>query len=315
MDYQINRDMTADEVLGDMDLSGKRVLVTGAGAGLGLETCRVLAARGAHVVGAVRDMEKARLATATISAAAPDAFELVELDLASLDSVRRCADALLAAGEPFDVVICNAGVMATPEGRTNDGFETQFGVNHLGHFLLVNRIIGLLHSGSRIIMLSSMAHRMGDLDLDDPNFDRRPYDPWASYGGSKTANVLFAVELDRRLRDRGVRVAAVHPGVAFGTDLARHMREEDRAAFLNSKKDFHHRIKTMEEGAATTVWSAFVAPADEIGGRYSQDCRVVPVNDSSVTSNAGPRAYAMDPARATRLWTISEEMVGETFNP
>lgn len=314
MDYQIEQDQTTDDVLGDMDLTGKRVLITGVGAGLGLETCRAIAVRGAHVVGTVRDLAKGREAIAGFATSAPGGVELVEMDLASLQSVRRCADALLAAGQPFDVIIGNAGVMASPKGVTQDGFETQFGVNHLGHFLLVNRLVPLLHSGSRIVILSSMAHRMADIDLDDPNFERRPYDAWASYGGAKTANVLYVVELDRRLRERGVRVAAVHPGVVTDTSLTRHMSEDDFTAFVNSERDVHHRNKSIPEGAATTVWSAFVAPADAVGGRYSQDCRVSGVNDSPVVSNDGPRAYAVDPDRATKLWAISEQLVGETFD-
>lgn len=308
----MEKDQSTDDVLGTMDLTGKRVLVTGAGAGLGLETCRALAVRGAQVVGAVRDLEKGRAATAGLSGASAG-VELVELDLASLHSVRQCADALLGTGKPFDVIICNAGVMAAPKGVTKDGFETQFGVNHLGHFLLVNLLVPLLRSGSRVIVLSSMAHRMADLDLNDPNFEHRPYDKWVAYGGAKTANVLFAVELDKRLRGRGVRVAAVHPGVISDTSLKRHMNTEDFAGFANAEPDFHLRNKSIPEGAATTVWCAFVAQADEIGGRYSQDCKVFDVNDSPVVSNAGPRAYAVDADRAAALWTLSEKMVGESF--
>ncbi|MEJ7935133.1 SDR family NAD(P)-dependent oxidoreductase [Sphingobium sp. AN558] len=314
MDYHIEKDRTAEDVLGDMDLSGKRVLITGAGAGLGLETCRAIAARGAHVIGTVRDLAKGREAIAAFAGSAPGGVELVELDLASLESVRQCADALRAKGEPFDVIIGNAGIMAAPRETTKDGFESQFGVNHLGHFLLVNRLVPLLRSGSRVIILSSMAHRMADLDLDDPNFERRPYDEWASYGGAKTANVLYVVELDKRLRARGVRATAVHPGVVTDTALTRHMSPDDFQAFVNSERDVHHRNKSIPEGAATTVWSAFVAPADAVGGRYCQDCRVSEVNDSPIVSNHGPRAYAINPDRATKLWAISEKLVGEQFD-
>jgi NAD(P)-dependent dehydrogenase (short-subunit alcohol dehydrogenase family) len=314
MEYQIEGDQTTEDVLGSMDLTGRCVLVTGAASGLGFETCRALAVRGAHIVGAVRDLDKGREATAAFAAKAPGGVELVELDLASLQSVRRCADLLLKAGKPFDVVICNAGVMATPKGTTQDGFETQFGVNHLGHFLLVNLIVPLLRSGSRVVILSSMGHRLADIDLDDPNFERKPYDEWASYGAAKTANVLFAVELDKRLRGRGVRAAAVHPGVVTDTTLTRHMSREDFSAFVNSDRDIHHRNKSIPEGAATTVWCAFVAPAEEMGGRYCQDCKVFDVNDSPVVSNYGARGYALDPERAIKLWTISEQMVGQSFD-
>ncbi|WP_340265743.1 SDR family NAD(P)-dependent oxidoreductase [Sphingobium mellinum] len=192
MEYQIDKDQTTEDVLGNMELTGKRVLVTGASAGLGLETSRALAVRGARVVGAVRDMDKGGAAIAQLGSPVSGNVELIELDLASLKSVRQCANALLVKGEPFDVIICNAGVMATPKGVTQDGFETQFGVNHLGHFLLVNLLIPLLRPGSRVVILSSMGHRLADIDLDDPNFEGRPYDEWASYGGAKTANILFA---------------------------------------------------------------------------------------------------------------------------
>src|ERR1700743_2945901 len=189
---------TTDEVLQGINLAGKRVLVTGVSAGIGVETARALAAHGAQVVGAARDLAKAERATAAVRAQAANGggLELVELDLASLQSVRACADALIAAGRPFDVVIANAGVMRTPFGHTADGFETQFGTNHLGHFVLVNRIASLIAPGGRLVNLSSAGHRFSDVDIEDPNFEHTTYDPWAAYGRSKTANILFAVEFD-----------------------------------------------------------------------------------------------------------------------
>src|SRR5215475_12506626 len=207
---------TTEDVLAGINLRGKRVLVTGVSAGLGVETARSLAAHGAQVVGAARDLDKAEAATAQVqkdAAANGGSFELVELDLANLKSVRACADGLLAKGEPFDVVIANAGVMATPFGHTADGFETQFGTNHLGHFVLVNRIAPLLRAGGRLINLSSAGHRFSNVDLDDPNFERTPYEPFVAYGRSKTANILFAIAFDKRHRERGIRAAAVHPGI------------------------------------------------------------------------------------------------------
>src|ERR1700691_3646765 len=205
---------TTDDVLSGVNLKGKRVLVTGASAGLGVETARALAAHGAQVVGAARDLSKAQAATQQVRAQAANggSLELVQLDLASLDSVRRCADGLLAAGKSFDLIIANAGVMACPQGKTVDGFETQFGTNHLGHFVLVNRIASLLKAGSRLVNLSSAGHRYADVDLDDPNFEHSPYEEFIAYGRSKTANVLFSVEFDRRHKARGVRATAVHPG-------------------------------------------------------------------------------------------------------
>src|SRR6202167_3641200 len=218
---------TTDEVLQGIDLTGKRLLVTGVSAGLGVETARALAAHGAEVIGAARDLSKAQAATEQVraQAASGGSLHLVQLDLASLDSVRRCVDGLTAAGKPFDVIIANAGVMACPQGTTADGFETQFGTNHLGHFVLVNRIASLLRPGSRLVNLSSAGHRYADVDLDDPNFERTPYSEFIAYGRSKTANVLFAVEFDRRHKARGVRAAAVHPG-GIRTELSRHLTRE-----------------------------------------------------------------------------------------
>ena len=189
-------------MLKGVSLSGKRVLVTGVSAGLGVDTARALVAHGAEVVGAARDRAKAKAATVEVRAGAANGggIELVELDLASLASVRACANSLIADRGRFDRVIANAEVMACPFGKTADGFETQFGTNHLGHFALVNRIAALMKPGSRLVNLSSAGHRYSDVDLDDPNFDRTPYDPWIAYGRSKTANVLFAVKFDADTR-------------------------------------------------------------------------------------------------------------------
>src|SRR5215813_12501274 len=216
---------TTEEVLAGVNLRGKRALVTGVSAGLGVETARALAAHGAEVVGAARDLAKAGAATAVVrkdAAKGGGSFETVALDLASFASVRASADRLLAEGRPFDLVIANAGVMATPFGRTADGFETQFGINHLGHFVLVNRIAPLIRAGGRLINLASSGHRFSNVDLQDPNFERTPYDPFVAYGRSKTANILFAVAFDRRHRERGIRAAAVHPG-GIQTELGRHL--------------------------------------------------------------------------------------------
>src|SRR6266478_3062452 len=205
---------TTEDVLAGIDLQGKRILVTGVSAGLGVETARSLAAHGAQVVGAARDLKKAEAVSALVrkdAEANGGSFELVALDLASLKSVRACAEGLLKKGEPFDVVIANAGVMATPFTYTADGFEMQFGTNHLGHFVLVNRIAPLIRAGGRLINLSSAGHRYSNVDLQDTNFERTPYEPFVAYGRSKTANILFAVAFDRRHRGRGVRAAAVHP--------------------------------------------------------------------------------------------------------
>lgn len=320
MNNPFGAESTTEEILAGADLSGRRVLVTGVSAGLGVETARVLAAHGAQVVGAARDLDKAHRATEPVrrDAARGGGLELVALDLASLASVRACADALVAAGKPFDVVIANAGVMACPKGSTVDGFETQFGTNHLGHFVLVNRIASRLGPGSRVVSVSSAGHRFADVDLDDPNFERTPYAEFVAYGRSKTANVLFAVEFDRRHRSRGIRATAVHPG-GIQTELGRHMTPDATQAMIanitranEAAKMPAFRWKTIPQGAATSVWSAFVADADEVGGRYCEDCHVAEVV-TLPEARGGVRPYALDPARAMALWAKSEAMVGERF--
>jgi len=317
---------TTEEVLSGIDLHGKRILVTGVSAGLGVETARSLAAHGAHIVGTARDLAKAEAATAQIRKDAAEnggSFELVELDLASLASVRNCADQLLRKGEPLDVIIANAGVMATPFGHSVDGFETQFGTNHLGHFVLVNRIAKLLRAGGRLVNVASAGHRFSNVNLDDPNFERTPYDPFLAYGRSKTANILFAVAFDQRHREHGVRAAAVHPGV-IETELARHVdpsrldtliRQISDQLLAEGKGPF--RWKTIPQGAATSVWAGVVAAADEIGGHYCENChvaRIVPGDVPISGVSEGVRGYALDLKTAEALWKKSEEMVGESFS-
>ena len=304
-----------------MNLKDKRILVTGVSAGLGVETARSLAAHGAHVV--ARDLNKAKAATQQVrkdAAANGGSFELVELDFASLKSVRACADRLLAKGGAFDVVIANAGVMATPFGHTADGFDTQFGTNHLGHFVLVNRIASLIRTGGRLINVSSAGHRYANVDLDDPNFERTPYDPMVAYGRSKTANILFAVAFDKRHRGRGVRAAAAHPG-GIQTELTRYQdpgRVEKMIDRINEQRTAQGKgpfqWKTIPQGAATSVWAAVVASADEIGGQYCEDCHVghIVPDDLPAGINESVRRYALDPNNAEALWKKSEEMVGES---
>jgi len=306
---------TTDEVLEGVDLSGKRILVTGVSAGLGVESARALVAHGATVVGTARDLDKARRALAEAMQASASKVELVEVDLASLKSVRAGASELLSRGEPFDVIMANAGVMACPQGKTADGFETQFGTNHLGHFVFINRLVPLLKSGSRIVTLSSAGHQISDVNIDDPNFERTEYQPFAAYGRSKTANILYAVALDDRLKGRGTRATSLHPG-AIQTELGRHITPELRAQLqariAASKEGATFRYKGVPEGAATQVWASVVAPADAVGGHYCEDCHVCDVNDDP-TSRAGVRSYALNLAHANDLWRKSEEMVGERF--
>jgi NAD(P)-dependent dehydrogenase (short-subunit alcohol dehydrogenase family) len=316
---------TTEEVLSGVNLQGKRILVTGVSAGIGVETARALAAHGAQVVGAARDLAKAETATARVrkdAEANNGSFELIELDLANLTSVRACADGLVAKGEPFDVVIANAGVMATPFGHTADGFETQFGTNHLGHFVFVNRVAPLIRTGGRVINLASSGHRFANVDLEDPNFEHTPYDPFVAYGRSKTANILFAVAFDQRHRERGVRAGAVHPG-GIHTELARHMDPSQMQAMIDQiSKQLEEEgkgpftFKTIPQGAATSVWAGVVAPTDEIGGRYCENCHVgnIIADDVLISPiSEGVRGYALDPKNAEALWKKSEELVGESF--
>src|SRR3984957_19392223 len=212
--------------------------------------------------------------------------------------------------------------MACPQGKTIDGFETQFGTNHLGHFVFVNRLVPLLKSGGRIVTLSSAGHQISDVDIEDPNFERTPYEPFAAYGRSKTANILFAVAFDGRHRKRGVRAAAVHPG-GIRTELGRHLdptRLESIIEQMNKQLAAEGKApfqwKTIPQGAATSVWAGVVAPADEVGGQYCENCHVGHIVADDVIISAiseGVRGYALDSPTAAGLWKKSEEMVGESF--
>jgi NAD(P)-dependent dehydrogenase (short-subunit alcohol dehydrogenase family) len=300
---------TTDEVLDGVDLHGKVAVVTGASTGLGLETARALAAAGAHVVLAVRSDEKGADALGKIRAHVPEAsLEHGICDLTSLESVRSFAAWVLERHPRIDVLINNAGVMYTPFGRTAEGFELQFGTNHVGHFLLTNLLLPALLAAapSRIVNLSSGGHQASDVIWDDPNYERRPYDKFESYGQSKTANILFTVELDRRLATRGVRSYAVHPGMIV-TELGRYMTKDDMRDLRERAKRGPGgglpSYKSIEAGAATTVWAATAPELADTGGVYLADCAIAPARD-----------WALDPERAARLWTMSEQLVGERFD-
>ncbi|MDP4534753.1 SDR family NAD(P)-dependent oxidoreductase [Alkalimonas collagenimarina] len=318
MNKSFNAKSTTDDVLASVDLKGKRFLITGVSSGIGLETARALLAQGANVVGAVRDLTKAMLVTAPIRDAASKSgasLELVECDLASLQSIRSCTDKLLADGRQFDAIIANAGVMATPFGRTVDGFETQFGINHLGHFALVTGLEPLLIDNGRLVVLSSQAHRVADVDLNDPNFEQQTYEPFVAYGRSKTANALFALEFDQRFRHRGIRAASVMPGNSF-TDLARHFSQEQLQGLFETVGKARAEsglppaeLKEIPQAAATSVWAAVVANQDDIGGRYLEDCAIAPINDTPNPFADGVRSYALDAEIAKHLWAKSEAWI------
>ncbi len=299
---------TTDDVLDGVDLTGKQVLVTGASTGLGEETTRALAAHGAVVTMAVRDPERGAAAEVRILDAVPDArLEVMVLDLASHADVRRFAGEFLVSHDHLDLLIDNAGVMACPRAETVDGFELQIGTNHVGHFLLTQLLLPVLGEGSRVVVLSSAGHRFSDVDLDDPNFEHTPYDPWAAYGRAKTANALFAVELDRRLRERGAHAYSVHPG-GIATELGRHLTEETLAVITDVPSDQAIEWKTVPQGAATSVWAATAPELDAHGGAYLEDCSVAASNPDP-DSRGGIKPYAVDPERAAALWDRTEEWI------
>ena len=296
---------TTDELLTGHDLTGRIAVVTGGTGGIGEETVRALAAAGAHVVMAGRDESKAHAAVGRIRAAHPTAsVEFAQVDLLSLASARSFAADVSARRPVIDLLVNNAGIMAGPFRHTVDGHEAQFGVNHLAHFVLTRGLMANLLAApdARVINLSSAGHAFGGFDLDDVDFERRPYTGFAGYGQSKTANILFSVELDRRFRDQGIRSAAVHPG-GIRTELGRNFTDDDKAGIAVRLADRPEgtdafRWKSPAQGAATTVWAGVVADAAEVGGQYCEDCRV-----SQTTTPA-----ACDPAVAKQLWELSEQL-------
>ena len=310
---------TADEVLEGKDLSGRTALVTGGYSGLGQETARAVAAKGAHVILSGRDATKLSAAADAIAEETNARVDTLVCDLASLDSVRKAAAEAEERFEKIDLLINNAGVMACDKAETADGFEMQFGTNHVGHFLLTNLLMPLVEKGERprIVNLSSRGHHIAPVDLDDPNFVNREYEKWQSYGQSKTANVLFAVGLEDRLSAKGIHAYSLHPG-GIMTNLSRHMSQEDMANLMERiRKNAEARgeqpepFKTIPQGAATTCW---VATADELegtGGLYCEDCHVA--DEDNESTGGGVRSYAIDRGNADRLWAISEEMVGQSF--
>ncbi len=306
---------TTDEVLAGKDLSGRTAFITGANSGLGQETARALAARGAQVILAGRDQTKLDAAAAAIREGLPKAqLETLTVDLGSLENIRAATSRARQRFAKIDLLINNAGVMATPLLHTADGFEMQFGTNHLGHFALTAELLPLIERGhlKRIVNLSSRGHHMAPVDLNDPNFERRPYNPWASYGQSKTANVLFTVGLEQHLAVLGIHAYAVHPG-GINTNLGRHLTPEMAAALMErvTKSDSGFQWKTVPQGAATSCWAATAPELEGQGGVYCEDCHVAEMDD--VSANRGVRSYALDPDAAARLWQMSEELTGISY--
>lgn len=306
---------TTDEVLAGKDLSGRTVFITGANSGLGQETARAMAARGAHVILAGRDQAKLDESVAAIHAGHAKAqLDTLTVDLGDLENIRAATSRARQRFSKIDLLINNAGVMATPFTHTHDGFEMQFGTNHLGHFALTAELMPLIERGhlKRIVNLSSRGHFMGPVHLEDPNFTQRPYDPWASYGQSKTANVLFTVGLEARFAVLGIHAYAVHPG-GIQTNLGRHMTPEMQEGLMKrvTTSDSAFQWKTIPQGAATSCWAATAEELEGKGGVYCEDCHVAAQDDESSTH--GVRSYAINPSFADQLWKLSEELTGAKF--
>lgn len=324
---------TTDEVLDGVDLTGRRVVITGAATGLGRESARALASHGATVTVLARSEERVAGARAELEASVPDPnAESGVVDLGDLSSVRAFADSYLETHDAVDVLINNAGVMACPFGRTVDGFETQFGTNHLGHFLLTALLVPALLRGTdpRVVTLTSAGHSRADVDLVDPNFETTEYSPWVAYGQSKTANALFARELARRAGPRGLLSFSVHPG-GIVTDLGRHLNQElmdDMVAFSRARAaaaagrqespdgagevpTAGFEFKSVEAGAATQVWAATALELADHNGAYLANCGLGVLGaDPGID---GFRPYLLDDEHAAALWQLSEELVGTTF--
>src|SRR5262245_18382829 len=303
---------TASEVADGIDLRGKVALVTGGSSGLGQETARVLATRGAHVILTARDVPKGEAVAQAIRASAGNEHvEVEDLELGSLERIRAFAGRVLARHPALHILVNNAGVMACPRAKTADGFELQFGSNHIGHFLTTCLLVPALRRGapSRIVSVSSRGHHMSPVVFEDIQFERRPYDKWQAYGQAKTANVLFAVGLDRRLGSRGTHAVALHPG-GIMTELTRHLTNDDYTFLAGRTAGM--KFKTVEAGAATSVFAATAPELDGRGALYLEDCHVAAVNDAADALN-GVKSYALDPANADRLWEVSEKLVGQRF--
>ncbi len=334
MSANLGWETTTDEVLEGVDLTGRLAVITGASGGLGEETARALASRGADVVLAARSAEKLAAAQDRItSSRVAGSVGTLEVDLASMESVRAASAELAARHPAIDLLILNAGVMAPPLGRTEEGHELQFGTNHLGHFLFTMGLREALVAAapSRVVVLSSAGHRVAGISWKDPDYERTEYHNFTAYGRSKTANALFALELDRRMADQGVHAYSVHPGVIM-TELSRHLVPADlewmaarsrRAAAAGSGDPdadtadasseqsalAAFEFKSVEQGAATSVWAATAPGLDDHGGAYLEDCAVAEPNDDEfATSGVAP--WACDPGQAERLWELSMRLVG-----
>ncbi len=317
---------TASEIIRGCDLSGKIAIVTGGSSGIGLETTRALRSAGARVIVPARDHDKAATALEGI-----DGVEIEAMDLIDPASIDAFAVNFLASGEPLHILVNSTGIMASHLTRDVRGYESVFATNHLGHFQLVARLWPALRQakGAPVVSVSAWGHRQSPVVFEDPNFEHRDYNPWLAYGQSKTANILFALALDERGKAEGVRAFSLHPGSIVGTGLQRDISDEElRKAgvidengkpILDPAKD----LKTVEQGAATSVWCATSPQLDGMGGVYCQNCDIAPLVDEAKRSNdairqvgsmpLGVMPYAVDPEAADRLWSLSEHLTSTFY--
>ena len=299
---------TAAEVIAGTDLAGKTAIVTGGYSGLGLETVRALADAGVRVVVPARRVDAAQQALDGIAEA-----EVRGADLSDLDSVAAFTESVRHDGQPIDLVLNVAGIMATPFGHTAQGFESQFGTNHLGHFALVGGVADLLSDHARVISYSSGGHFRSPVRFDDIDFATTPYDPWVAYGQSKTANALFAVGLARRGAERGILAFSVHPG-GIMTELQRHVPREELLSrgWIDEDGTPNPRFKTPAEGASTGLWAATATELIERSGAYCEDCSIkgIVAPDHSDMTTGGVKEWAIDPEAAERLWALSVSATG-----
>lgn len=299
---------TAAEVLKGIDLKGKNAVVTGGYSGIGIEAVKALSAAGAHVTVPARRPAKAREELAGIAN-----VDVAELDLADLKSVKAFADSYIASGKPLHMLINNAAIMANPETRVGPNWESQFATNHLGHFALTAGLAPALKAanGARVVSVSSTGHKLSPIMFDDIHYTSRPYQKWPAYGQAKTANSLFAVELDRRGQAHGVRSFAVHPG-GIMTELQRHLPKEEMIAFgwIDNEGKLHERFKTVEQGAATETWAATSPQLNGKGGLYCEDCDVAKLTQPGESRIAGVDPHAVDADAAKKLWQVSVDATG-----
>jgi NAD(P)-dependent dehydrogenase (short-subunit alcohol dehydrogenase family) len=298
------------DILAGKDLTGKVAVVTGGYSGIGLETTRALAAAGAKVYVPVRNLDKAAETLATIKRG-----EVIPLpmDLGDFASIRRFVAEMLENESQIDLLINNAGIMACPEASIEGGWESQFGVNHLGHFLLTKGMLSALLAADapRVVCLSSIGHRRGGVNFDDINFETTPYEKWTAYAQAKTANALFALGLDMKYADQGLRAFSVHPG-GIMTPLQRHLDNEEMIAlgWLDESGNLSELaaslFKSTAQGCTTTLWAATSEMLDGKGGLYCEDCDVADLADEDTPRYFGVARWAVDPALAIKLWELSE---------